>query len=84
MRYLLDVEKIMKRERIIKWGPRTLDLDIILYEDMVTADKDIVIPHPHMHEREFVLEPLNDIAPYEIHPLKKKRVFEMLEDVRKK
>ncbi|SHH55444.1 dihydroneopterin aldolase / 2-amino-4-hydroxy-6-hydroxymethyldihydropteridine diphosphokinase [Clostridium collagenovorans DSM 3089] len=81
VRFLLSVEKNLKRERIIKWGPRTIDLDVILYDNIVSSDEEIIIPHPRMHERAFVLEPLNDIAPYEIHPILRKRVFELLKEV---
>lgn len=73
----------MKRERVIKWGPRIIDLDIIFYDDLITEDDEITIPHPRMEEREFVLEPLNELAPNKIHPLLKKRVFRLLEEIRK-
>lgn len=79
MTFLLEIEQKLKRERVIKWGPRTLDLDIILYDEMVSNDTHIIIPHPRMHERMFVLEPLNEIAPYALHPLFNKRVFELKE-----
>ncbi|WP_300386234.1 2-amino-4-hydroxy-6-hydroxymethyldihydropteridine diphosphokinase [Clostridium sp.] len=82
MRYLLDIESIMKRERIIKWGPRIIDLDIILYDDLITSDEFVTIPHPRMEERAFVLEPLNEIAPNMINPLNNKRVFRMLEELK--
>ncbi|OFI05860.1 bifunctional folate synthesis protein [Clostridium acetireducens DSM 10703] len=75
--FLLNVEKKLKRERIIKWGPRTIDLDVLLYDDMVSSNEKIILPHPRMHERMFVLEPLNDIAPYLIHPLLNKRIFQL-------
>ncbi|MGL5575714.1 MAG: 2-amino-4-hydroxy-6-hydroxymethyldihydropteridine diphosphokinase [Sarcina sp.] len=83
VKFLLEVEKDLNRERIIKWGPRTLDLDVIFYNNIITEDEEATIPHPRMHQREFVLEPLNQIAPYKIHPLYKKRVFELLDEVRK-
>lgn len=82
--FLLDIEKNLKRERKIKWGPRTIDLDVIFFNDLISEDEKIVLPHPRMHERNFVLEPLNEISPYKIHPLYKKRVFELLEDLNKK
>lgn len=82
MKFLLGIEKKLKRERIIKWGPRTIDLDVIFFNDLISEDEEIVLPHPRMHQRGFVLEPLNEIAPYKIHPLYKKRVFELLEELK--
>ena len=84
MRLLLDIEKELKRERIIRWGPRTIDLDILLYDDIVCSDEKTIIPHPRMHERMFVLEPLCDIAPYIMHPILKKRIIELKDEVNKK
>lgn len=77
MEKLLDIENQLKRERVIKWGPRTIDMDILLYDDMVSDDENTIIPHPRMTERMFVLEPLCDIAPNYVHPLKNKRIFEL-------
>ncbi|NLL30791.1 MAG: 2-amino-4-hydroxy-6-hydroxymethyldihydropteridine diphosphokinase [Clostridiales bacterium] len=79
---LLNIEKDMKRERIIKWGPRIIDLDIILYENIITTDEYVTIPHPRMEERLFVLEPLNEIAPNAINPLSRKRISKILEEAR--
>ncbi|MDV4152670.1 2-amino-4-hydroxy-6-hydroxymethyldihydropteridine diphosphokinase [Clostridium sp. AL.422] len=84
MTVLLTIEKDMRRERIIKWGPRIIDLDIIFFDDYATSDEYVTIPHPRMEDREFVLAPLNEIAPNFIHPLNKKRVFRMLEEIRNK
>lgn len=83
MKFLLEVEQELKRERVLRWGPRTLDLDIIFMDDLVSNEEDIILPHPRMHQRAFVLEPVNEIAPYHLHPLKNKRVFELLEDLSK-
>ncbi|EOU1117369.1 2-amino-4-hydroxy-6-hydroxymethyldihydropteridine diphosphokinase [Clostridium perfringens] len=83
IKFLLSVEQKLKRERKIKWGPRTIDLDVIFFNDLVSEDEDIILPHPRMHERSFVLEPLNEIAPYKVHPLYRKRVFELLEELNK-
>jgi len=77
MQFLLEKEEELKRERIIKWGPRTIDLDILLYDDLITSEEEIIIPHPRMHERLFVLKPLSDIAPYVMHPILNKRVIEL-------
>lgn len=61
-------EKLANRERKVHWGPRTLDLDIIYYDNLVMSTDDLVIPHPDMANRLFVLEPLCEIAPNMIHP----------------
>jgi len=60
---LLEIERSMGRTRREKWEPRVIDLDIILYGDQINSDDDLVIPHPLMHTRRFVLEPLAEIAP---------------------
>lgn len=78
---LYRIEKEAGRERIIRWGPRTLDLDIIFYDDMILQDDDLCIPHVEMHKREFVLKPLCGIAPYKRHPVTGKTVKEMLDEV---
>ena len=74
---LLEVEKDFKRERIIRWGPRTLDLDIIFYDDIISYDEHILIPHPRAHERQFVMKPMCDINPYYVHPIYRKRVTDI-------
>ncbi|MGL4772922.1 MAG: 2-amino-4-hydroxy-6-hydroxymethyldihydropteridine diphosphokinase [Clostridium sp.] len=79
--FLLSVEEKMKRERILRWGPRIIDLDIIFYDDLVLEEEQLVIPHPRMEEREFVLKPLSEIAPYKVHPLLNKRVYKLLEEL---
>ncbi|MGL5379928.1 2-amino-4-hydroxy-6-hydroxymethyldihydropteridine diphosphokinase [Clostridium sp.] len=81
IRSLLNIELEMKRERIIKWGPRIIDLDVIFYDDLVSSDEEIILPHPRMEEREFVLKPLAEIAPYIVHPILNKRVYKLLEEV---
>lgn len=81
IKYLLNIELELKRERIIKWGPRTIDLDVLLYDDMITCDEEIIIPHPRMHERLFVLKPLSEIAPFVVHPLLNKRIINLLEEL---
>lgn len=81
MEVLLDVEKELKRERIIRFGPRTLDLDIIFYDNIITDDIETIIPHPRAHERQFVMKPLSHIAPYYVHPLLNKRVITISEEL---
>lgn len=79
--YLHLVEKGNDRTREIHWGPRTLDMDILLYDDVVMHTEDLCIPHIDMHNRLFVLEPLNDIAPYAYHPVKHATVHELLAEL---
>ena len=79
----LGIEKEAHRERIVHWGPRTLDIDILFYDDAVIMEEDLKIPHIEIPKREFVLEPLAAIAPYFIHPVYHKSVMEMLEELRK-
>ncbi len=62
LRALQDIEDAQGRERGERWGPRTLDLDLLLYGDLVLRDADLTLPHPHMHERDFVLYPLREIS----------------------
>ncbi len=59
----LAVERAGGRERLVRWGPRTLDIDVLTYGDVKLAEPDLVIPHPRMMERAFVLVPLIDVAP---------------------
>ena len=70
------------RERRIHWGPRTLDIDILLYDDIVYDSDDLHIPHVEMHKREFVLEPLKNIAAYKRHPLKGLTVSELFDELK--
>lgn len=60
---LHGIEKAMGRERTIKWGPRTLDLDIIQYGTLLSKAEELTLPHPRAHERKFVLEPWSEIEP---------------------
>ena len=62
----------------VAWGPRTLDLDILLYDDRAISTAALVVPHPRMHERSFVLEPLAELAPEARHPILHKTVRELL------
>lgn len=66
---LHEIEAAAGRERLIKWGPRTLDIDIILCGAEIIDEPDLIVPHPLMHERDFVLRPLAEIAPGAVHPV---------------
>ena len=77
-----DIEQEAGRERIIHWGPRTLDIDILLFDDMVINTETLTIPHPEMHKREFVLKPLSEIAPYIVHPLFMKTTVQILDELK--
>jgi dihydroneopterin aldolase/2-amino-4-hydroxy-6-hydroxymethyldihydropteridine diphosphokinase len=78
---LHEIEQEAGRERLIHWGPRTLDLDILLYDDLVLDTKDLHIPHIEMHKRNFVLIPLAQIAPYLRHPILHQTVEELLQNL---
>jgi 2-amino-4-hydroxy-6-hydroxymethyldihydropteridine diphosphokinase len=60
---LLEVERGLGRERHERWGPRTIDLDLLLYGDQTIDEPGLTVPHPHLHERRFVLEPLGELDP---------------------
>ena len=80
---VMRIEEDMGRRRVEKWGPRLIDIDIELYGDKVISKPDLKIPHPHMHERRFVLEPLCQIAADARHP-SRGAAHKMLEDLNKK
>lgn len=61
--FCLELELELKRERIERWGPRTIDIDLLTYDDLALEHERLVLPHPRMHERAFVLMPLRDISP---------------------
>jgi 2-amino-4-hydroxy-6-hydroxymethyldihydropteridine diphosphokinase len=64
----------------IRFGPRVLDFDIIFYNEQIIDSEDLVVPHPRMHQREFVLRPLCDLSPEMIHPVLKMKMCRLLED----
>lgn len=80
--FLQSLEKKAKRERKVRWGPRTLDLDILFYEGFVSGDETLTVPHPDMENRGFVLEPLDELCPWYRHPLTGRTVRQMLRELR--
>jgi 2-amino-4-hydroxy-6-hydroxymethyldihydropteridine diphosphokinase len=79
---LLEIEQAMGRDRsatVPPKGPRVVDLDLLLYDDLVLAGPELTLPHPEMHKRRFVLEPLTEIAPAWVHPGSGLTVSQLLE-----
>jgi 2-amino-4-hydroxy-6-hydroxymethyldihydropteridine diphosphokinase len=81
MHTLLDIERSLGRRRRVLRGPRVIDMDILLYDDRVVRTDPLVIPHPRMAERRFVLVPFAEIAPQARHPVFKKTIAELLAEV---
>ncbi|MCL4109842.1 UNVERIFIED_CONTAM: hypothetical protein GTU68_028751 [Idotea baltica] len=72
-----EIELLLQRNREIRWGPRTIDIDIIFYDNLIINNEIIDLPHPRMHERNFVLFPLSEIIPEWHHPILNKSVIEL-------
>lgn len=78
LKTLLAIELEMGRVRLIRWGPRIIDLDILFYEDLIIDEEDLKVPHIEIQKRSFVLEPMDEISPEKVHPVFKKTVHELL------
>jgi len=80
LKHLIAIEKALGRNRLspMRWGPRTMDLDILLYGALIVQTLDLTLPHPRLHERLFALEPLVEIAPHIYHPLLKRSAQALL------
>ena len=76
---ILYIENLMGRDRVEKYGPRIIDIDIIFFNHQIIREDGLTIPHPEMAKRRFVLEPLNQVIPAYIHPVYYKTVSELLE-----
>lgn len=84
LRVVSQIENGGERVRNERWGNRTLDVDIIFYDDCVVESNDLCVPHIDMQHRDFVLKPLAELCPYKLHPILKKRVCELLAAVENK
>ena len=84
LQVLLQVEKLMGRVRKRHWGERNIDLDLLLYGDLVYQSKTLTLPHPDMLNREFVLAPLAQIAPKLVHPVAGKPIRELWAELEKR
>lgn len=77
---ILKIEETLGRKRKLKYGPRTIDIDILLFNEEVIDLPGLKIPHPQMQYRRFVLEPLNELAAEKIHPVLRKTIHQLLQD----
>ncbi len=75
---LKDIETTVGRQHCTRWGPREIDMDVLIYGDLILRTPDLVIPHPEMHLRRFVLAPLAEIAPDLVHPVFKESIQTLL------
>ena len=80
--FILSIEKIFGRIRAFKNAPRTIDLDILFYENKVINHNGLIIPHPRLHERAFVLKPLKEIASNLVHPVLRRSIKEIYENLK--
>ena len=78
LRHIKRLEVALGRKAGFRNGPRLIDIDILFYDDLVLDTSALTLPHPHLHERGFVLLPMMDIAPDLVHPVKKKSIREMV------
>ena len=81
MKTLLQIEQDMGRNRLEKWGPRIIDLDVLFFNNRIIDEDGLRVPHPHLHERDFVLKPMVEIAPDFIHPVLHKTMAELLAEL---
>lgn len=84
LQHLLKIEQIFGRIRNEKWGPRIIDLDILDYDGEILNSETLILPHPEMTQRRFVLEPLSEIAGSALHPLEKKSILDLLKELPEK
>jgi 2-amino-4-hydroxy-6-hydroxymethyldihydropteridine diphosphokinase len=78
---LLEIEALLGRKRTVKWGPRIIDLDLLIYDELILRTPDLILPHPFMEKRRFVLEPMAEIAPDYVHPVFHKNMAQLRDEL---
>lgn len=81
---LKSIEKKLERKKTIRYGPRTIDIDILFYDNKIMQSRKLIIPHPRMYRRLFVLEPLSKLNPNLVHPALKKTIKELKNQLKNK
>lgn len=84
LKFTQSIEDKLGRTRSVKWGPRLIDIDILFYNDEIIYTKDLIVPHPYIEERDFVLGPMEEIAPFFIHPVLNKQIRVLNKDLKDK
>jgi 2-amino-4-hydroxy-6-hydroxymethyldihydropteridine diphosphokinase len=79
---VLNIEAVLGRHREVKWGSRTIDIDILFYGDEIIDEPNLHIPHPELHKRRFTLEPLAEIAPGLMHPILNKKILQLKNELK--
>lgn len=76
-KFIKNIEVELGRKQTFKWGPREIDLDLLFYDEVILKDENITIPHPGIHQRDFVLIPLQEIEPGFFHPVLKRKISDI-------